>query len=173
MTDATAAAARPIPVVDIVPATIADLTVLATDRAAFAKRMGSPAPSGWPEFPAALGFTIDRLTTHPQEGEWWMHFFLVNGLLVGSGGYVGPPRKGEVEIGYEIAGEFRNRGYAAEAVRGFVNFALSDANVRAVVAHTLAEKNASNSVLARVGFKCVAELANDEVGRVWRWALAR
>ena len=62
---------------------------------------------------------------------------------------------------------------AAEAVRGFVSFALSDANVRAVVAHTLAEKNASNSVLARVGFKCVAELANDEVGRVWRWALAR
>ena len=99
MTDPTAGPASPIPIVDVIPATAVDLTLLATDRAGFARRMGSPAPSGWPEFPQAIVFTIDRLTTHPQESEWWMHYFIVNGLIVGSGGFVGRPRHGMAEIG--------------------------------------------------------------------------
>jgi RimJ/RimL family protein N-acetyltransferase len=45
--------------------------------------------------------------------------------------------------------------------------------VRCIVAHTLAETNASSAVLARAGFAHVAELANPEVGRVWRWELER
>lgn len=169
MTDATAAAARPIPAVDIVPATIADLTVLATDRAAFAKRMASPAPSGWPEFPEALGFTIDRLTTHPQEGEWWMHFFLVNGLLVGSGGYVGPPRKGEVEIGYEIAPGFRRRHYGTGATSALVAKAFATGDVTTVIAHTLPAESPSTLVLRGTGFARDGDFTDPHQGTLWRW----
>ena len=105
---------RPIPVVELRAATVADLTLLETDRAAFAQRMGSPAPGGWPEFPEAVGFTIDRLLSHPFEADWWMHYFLLNGLIVGSGGYVGRPKKRVAEIGYEIAPGFRGRGLGSE-----------------------------------------------------------
>lgn len=152
---------------------------LAAGKPELARLLGVALPEAWPEFPEA--FAPAPADVVPNPTQWNGYLFIDRGFinpsfatLVGNGGFHGPPNElGEVEIGYEVAGEFRNRGYATEAVRGFVNFALSDANVRAVVAHTLAEKNASNSVLARVGFKCVAELANDEVGRVWRWALAR
>ncbi len=152
---------------------------LAAGKHELARLLGVVVPEAWPEFPEA--FAPAPADVVPNPTPWNGYLFVDRGFidpgvatLVGNGGFHGPPNDlGEVEIGYEVAGEFRNRGYATEAVRGFVNFAFSDPHVRAVVAHTLAEKNASNSVLARVGFTCVAELANDEVGRVWRWALAR
>lgn len=147
---------------------------LAAGKPELARLLGVALPEAWPEFPEA--FAPAPADVVPNPTQWNGYLFVDRALatLVGNGGFHGPPNDlGEVEIGYEIAGEFRNRGYATEAVRGFVNFAFSDANVRRVVAHTLAEKNASNSVLARVGFERVAEIPNDEVGRVWRWALAR
>ena len=43
----------------------------------------------------------------------------------------------------------------------------------AVVAHTLAETNASNTVLRKVGMSFVGEIDNQEVGKVWRWRIIR
>ncbi|HEV7741131.1 MAG TPA: GNAT family protein [Pseudolysinimonas sp.] len=173
MTDATGAVARPIPAVEVIPASADDLTVLATDRPGFARRMGSPAPSGWPEFPEALGFTIDRLTTHPQESEWWMHFFLVNGLLVGSGGFVGRPRHGAVEIGYEIAPGFRRKHYGTGAAAALVAKAFGTGEVNAVIAHTLPNENPSTKVLDRLGFTNEGEVKDSGQGIVWRWRLTK
>lgn len=163
---------NPVPVVELVPATVADLTLLVTDRPAFAKRMASPAPSGWPEFPEAIPFTINRLTTHPQEGEWWMHYFFVNGLLVGSGGFVGQPRRGQVEIGYEIAPGFRHRHYGTGAAAALVAKAFESPEVRAVIAHTLPDENPSTKVLERLAFVNEGEVK--EGGQtIWRWRLTR
>jgi len=160
---------RPRPVVELVPATVADLTLLATDRAAFAQRMGSPAPGGWPEFPEALPFTIDRLTTHPHEGGWWMHYFLVNGLIVGSGGFVGPPRKSEVEIGYEIAPGFRGRHYGTAAAAALVEKAFDSGKVLRVIAHTLPQESGSTRVLERNGFRRVGDVQDPHQGVLWKW----
>jgi len=163
---------NPVPVVEVVPATAADLTLLATDRSGFAKRVGSPAPGGWPEFPEAIGFTIDRLTTHPHESDWWMHFFFVNGLLVGSGGFVGQPRRGQVEIGYEIAPGFRRRHYGTGAAAALVAKAFESDEVRAVIAHTLPDENPSTKVLERLGFANEGEV-KEQGQKVWRWRLSR
>jgi RimJ/RimL family protein N-acetyltransferase len=147
---------------------------LAAGKSELARMLGFVVPDGWPEFPEAFAPAPDGVVTNPTQWNGYLFIDPSVGTLVGNGGFHGPPNDlGEVEIGYEIASGFRNRGYATEAVRGFVKFAFSDEVVRSVVAHTLAQKNASNSVLARVGFHLVGELANDEVGRVWRWALAR
>lgn len=162
-----------IPTVEVVPATAADLTVLATDRSGFARRVGSPAPGGWPEFPEAIGFTIDRLTTHPQEGEWWMHFFFVNGLLVGSGGFVGRPRHGQVEIGYEIAPGFRRKHYATGAASALVTKAFDTGEVKTVIAHTLPTDNPSTKVLERLGFVNEGEVTEAGQGTVWRWRVSQ
>ena len=162
-----------IPEVEVVPATTTDLIVLVQDRAAFARRMGSPTPGGWPEFPEALPFTIKRLTEHPDEADWWMHFFVVNGLVVGSGGFVGPPRGGQVEIGYEIAPAHRRKHYGTGAAAALTAKAFASSDVRAVIAHTLPEDNPSTKVLERVGFTNEGEVKDPEQGKVWRWRRLR
>ncbi len=96
--------------------------------------------------------------------------------LVGNGGFTGDPDdSGVVEIGYEIAPEHRNRGFATEAARAMIGYAFAhaDARVAAVVAHTLAETNASNAVLRKAGMSFVAEVDDPEVGKVWRWRISR
>ena len=110
--------------------------------------MGSPAPGGWPEFPEAIGFTIDRLAMHPHEADWWMHYFLVNGLIIGSGGFVGRPKKGVVEIGYEIAPGFRGTRLGLGAASALIEQAFDSGEVRSVIAHTLAVEGPSTKVLA-------------------------
>lgn len=131
-------------------------------------------PKGWPEHPEA--FALDSLLDPPEQGpHWWFQFFLhpTSNELLGNGGYCGLPRDGEVEIGYEIAPLYRGQGWARRAVQALLPQAWSEPAVQRVVAHTLAEMNASARVLVHHGFEQVAELPNDEVGRVWRWILAR
>jgi [ribosomal protein S5]-alanine N-acetyltransferase len=45
--------------------------------------------------------------------------------------------------------------------------------VQAVIAHTLAEINASNRVLQKVGMKFVAAVDDLEEGKIWRWQIRR
>jgi [ribosomal protein S5]-alanine N-acetyltransferase len=54
-----------------------------------------------------------------------------------------------------------------------INFAFAHEEVRVVMAHTLAEKNASNRVLQKVGMKFVAEIDDFEQGKTWRWQISR
>jgi [ribosomal protein S5]-alanine N-acetyltransferase len=78
-----------------------------------------------------------------------------------------------VEIGYEIAPEFRGRGLATAAVRAMIDKAVaSSSRISSVIAHTLAAENPSTGVLRRIGFEHVGEVDHPEEGTVWRWALA-
>jgi RimJ/RimL family protein N-acetyltransferase len=91
--------------------------------------------------------------------------------LVGWGGFKGPPRDGVVELGYEIAATRQGRGLATAATRAMLAEAFADERVTKVVAHTLAEPNASNRVLAKAGFEFEGEASQS--GRpVWRYAIA-
>lgn len=154
----------------LVPATVELLHALRTDRAAFGTIIGSPVPDGWPEFPESIEFTIAKLREKPTEHQWWMHFFLSDGTLVGSGGFVGPPAEGVVEFGYEIAPEFRGRGLGTAAAQAMLEKAKA-AGVSMVIAHTLAQENPSNALLRRLGFRFAGEVSDPEEGTVWRWEL--
>lgn len=162
----------------LVAATLEWLEALQSDTAEFARLIGGPVPAGWPEFPESIEFTIDRLRERPDQAGWWMHFFFDSttdstddsaGPLVGSGGFVGPPEDGVVEIGYEIAPEFRGRGLATAAATAMVARAVAEGDVHTVIAHTLAGPSASTSVLRRAGFVCMGEVPDSEEGTVWRW----
>jgi RimJ/RimL family protein N-acetyltransferase len=149
---------------------------LAAGKPALARLLGVAVPDDWPQFPEAFVPTPDAMSAAAAHAPWGGYFFIDvdNATLVGNGGFHGPPNDaGEVEIGYEIAGEYRGRGYAIEAVRALIAFAFEDARVRFIVAHTLAQENASNAVLVKAAFSFVAELANAEVGALWRWELPR
>jgi RimJ/RimL family protein N-acetyltransferase len=90
-------------------------------------------------------------------------------LLVGSGGYKGPPVRREVEIGYEIAPAYRRRGYATAATLAMTRHAFETGLVDTVVAQTVAEENASTKVLRSSGYEFVGEFEDPDDGLVWRW----
>jgi RimJ/RimL family protein N-acetyltransferase len=158
--------------VRLLPATVEYLLALQSDPDAFAMLMGSAVPDGWPEFPESIGFSIDRLRACPDEAAWWMHFFLAQDRLIGSGGYVGPPQGGYVEIGYELAPEFRGRGLGVAAARALIEKARAAGGVSTVVANTLAHDNPSTGVLRHLGFVQTHEMVDPENGPIWRWELA-
>lgn len=134
-------------------------------------------PDRWPHFPEAFSLPDSpSRETNPPQTDWHGYFFIhpKNRVLVGNGGFTGPPNEsGIVELGYEIAAEYWNRGFATEAVRGMLDFAFACNDVQAVMAHTLAEKNASNRVLQKVGMKFIAEVDDSEEGKIWRWQISR
>jgi [ribosomal protein S5]-alanine N-acetyltransferase len=104
----------------------------------------------------------------------WLHGYAVVDrecrAVVGMVGFKGAPdAEGIVEIGYGIAPGFEGRGYATEAARAVVAFALGDHRVIRVRAHTLPTPNASTRVLAKCGFQRIGEVEDPEDGLVWRW----
>jgi ribosomal-protein-alanine N-acetyltransferase len=160
------------PQVRLLAATVPLLEALDQDRTLFGELIGSPVPDGWPEFPEAIGFTMERLRSAPgSDTSWSMQFFLDHGTgrLVGSGGFVAPPVDRSVEIGYEVAPEFRGQGYGAGAARAMVEQAVASGEVDHVIAHTLPGPNPSTGVLVSLGFEHVADQEDPEVGRVWEW----
>jgi RimJ/RimL family protein N-acetyltransferase len=157
----------------LLPATVEHLVALQSDPSAFGRLIGSPVPGGWPQFPESIEFTIARLREHPDQAEWWMHFFLLpDSTLIGSGGYVGPPQDGVVEFGYELAPEFRGQGLGIAAAKAMVAKAAATGDVSRVIAHTLAHENPSTGVLRNLGFTKTRELIDPDDGPVWRWELA-
>lgn len=164
------------PHVRLVPATGELLRALRDDRPAFEELIGSTVPEHWPEFPEAIGFTLEQLEAAPEDDQRWsMQFFVddATGRLVGSGGYVAPPVDRTVEIGYEVAPEFRGRGFGTAAARSLVDRALEGGEVDHVLAHTLPGPNGSTGVLASLGFAHLADREDPEVGTVWEWRWTR
>ena len=164
------------PQVRLVAATVPLLRALNEDRARFGELIGSPVPDGWPEFPEAVTFTLEHLQNSPEsDSSWSMQFFLDQGTgrLLGSGGYAAPPHDRTVEIGYEVAPEFRGRGFGAAAARALVERAVASGEVDHVVAHTLPGPNPSTGVLVSLGFEHVADQDDPEVGVVWEWRWTR
>lgn len=157
---------------DLVPVTPALKTALRASRAAFEEAIGAAVPEGWPHFPDAFEPHANRL---PDAHPWHGYLFVLQAapVLIGNGGFVSAPDvSGEVEIGYEVAPAFRNRGYATEAAKFMVELAFEH-GARAVVAHSLAGCNASSAVMTRIGMRLMEELASPDLGVVWRFRIDR
>jgi RimJ/RimL family protein N-acetyltransferase len=162
--------------VRLIPATVSLLNALIDDPTQFSELIGSPVPDGWPEFPEAIGFTLAHLQNAPEaDRSWSMQFFAnhATGRLVGSGGYTAPPVERTVEIGYEVAPEFRGQRFGAAAARALVEHAVASGEVDHVIAHTLPGPNPSTGVLVSLGFEQVDDQEDPDVGTVWEWRWTR
>jgi [ribosomal protein S5]-alanine N-acetyltransferase len=153
------------------PASEGQLRAYMRDPLELSAMLGSPVPLGWPEFPEAIENTLTILETHPEQADWWMYFFLDADTLVGSGGFAGPPDSGRVEIGYEIAPEFRRRGYATAATKALVDRAATSGQVDFVIAHTLASDERSAGVLRAARFSRAGRVVSPDDGEVDYWEL--
>lgn len=142
-----------------------------------AKKINATVEDNWTEFGvAALKYSLDRLTESEEEKNWWTYFPIhkQDNKLIGSGGYKGrPTADGTVELGYEIAPGYRNRGLATEMTKGLIENAFRDKRVKSIIAHTLGNENPSTKVLQKCGFKKVEEMIDPADGPIWKWVLKR
>jgi ribosomal-protein-alanine N-acetyltransferase len=164
------------PQVRLVPETVPLLSALNADRTLFGELIGSSVPDGWPEFPEAVDFTLEHLQKAPEADRAWSTQFFIDsatGRLLGSGGFVAPPIDRAVEIGYEVAPEFRGQGFGTAAARALIERAVASSEVDHVIAHTLPGPNASTGVLVSLDFEHVADQQDPEVGTVWEWRWTR
>lgn len=135
---------------------------------ALAAALDAHVPDSWPHQcmdAAALRFFLARLSPDAAVAPWWLRFVLRRGLagkriLVGSGGYKGPPTPdGALELGYGIVEGERGLGFATEMTQGLVAEGFALAGVNRIVAHTLPDGAASIRVLVKNGFARSADAA--------------
>ncbi|MGV9878822.1 GNAT family N-acetyltransferase [Streptomyces sp. NPDC003006] len=74
-----------------------------------------------------------------------------SGLVVGSISLLLPPSEGSVEFGYGVVASRRGRGYASEAARALVAYALTSPDITTVHADVELSNPASVRVLEKAG----------------------
>jgi ribosomal-protein-alanine N-acetyltransferase len=85
-------------------------------------------------------------------------------VVVGDIGFHAPPDElGEVSIGFGIVPAARGRGYAVEALRAVLDWALRQPQVRSVHADTDLVNLASQRVLVAAGMRLVADEGDRKV----------
>lgn len=153
----------------LVPLTAEHRQAFQQSRETFARLLGATLPEGWPEFPEAFG---TGFPTTPAPWSAYLFLHRHEPRLIGNGGYVGAPDdEGVVEIGYEIGPEHQGQGFATEAAAAMVAAAF-EAGAKAVIAHSLAETNASNGVMKKLGMRFDSELEAEGI-KIWRWRVDR
>jgi ribosomal-protein-alanine N-acetyltransferase len=145
----------------LIPASLAHVRAEIGDRARFAQLLQAHVPENWPPESAAdaLPLFLNWLEAAPEQVGWfgWYALLMQSAepaapVLVGGGGFLGPPIDGEVQVGYSMLPQFQGRGIATEMVAGLVGWALNQAVVTCIVGETEWENPASVQVLKKIGF---------------------
>ena len=150
------------------PATPALAQADCEGHAPLARALGARVPAQWPPQgydAAARAFLAARLSRHPEQAGWWGWYWVrrEGALLVGTGGFKGPPSPGgEVELGYAVLPAHQRQGYASEAAEALIAWALAHPEVHHVSAETHPENAASLRVLEKCGLRYLRE--GDEAG---------
>ena len=109
-----------------------------------------------PEMRDAYRDMMEEMHRRPEHPEWgceWSIFLTETGAEIGGICFKGiADAQGRVELGYGIEEPYRCRGYATEAVRAMAAWALSQPDVRCVLAQTEPHNAISQRVLQKCSF---------------------
>lgn len=107
-----------------------------------------------------LAWRVPQVKTDPALNRWFVRWIVLreSGEIIGSTSFHSAPNlQGMIEIGLGIHDEFRNRGYAREALRGMWEWALTYPEVK-VLRYTVSISNApSIQVIRHFGFELVGQ----------------
>jgi len=113
----------------------------------------------------------EMLRRAPGEPDGWVQFSVAergSGRLVGDVGL--SPAEGEpgvIKVGYTIAPEFQRRGYATEAVKALVWYAMETLGAEVVRAYADAANVPSIRVAEKVGMKLVERIEEPYGDEIW------
>ncbi|MBF5041479.1 MULTISPECIES: GNAT family N-acetyltransferase [Myxococcaceae] len=144
---------------ELIPATRELTHVELSGPAALGAALGVEVSRAWPpgELDAgAQAFFADMLARHPEQSGWWSWYWVrrEGRVLVGAGGFKGPPSPGgEVEVGYSVLEAHQRQGYAQEAVEALIAWAFAHPEVNHVAAETTPGNVASLRVMERCGLR--------------------
>lgn len=152
----------------LIPATVALARAELGNRADFARLLGGVVPENWPPETVAdaLPLFLGWLEAAPNQIGWFGWYALARSpagepVLIGGGGFLGPPEDGTVQLGYSVLPQFQGQGYATELVAGLLRWAFAQ-GVTCIKAETEWANPASVRVLLKNGFAQVdATLEND------------
>ena len=136
------------------PLPAAAAAALPGDRETAARALGALLPAEWPQTDL-LDVLPSQAAAAPDEECFgvWVMIERASQMVCGDIGFVGAPGPdGTVEVGYSVVPNRRRRGYATEAARAIVEWALARPDVNAVIAACDADNLASIRTLERLGF---------------------
>ena len=111
------------------------------------------------------GIRSDQLRQSPQDADWVARLAVVDGQVVGHGGFhAAPDEDGLVEVGYSVDPRHRRRGHATAILRALLDRAAGDAQVRRVRASVSPDNEASLALVRRFGFSQVGEQWDEDDG---------
>jgi RimJ/RimL family protein N-acetyltransferase len=134
-------------------------------------------------FPADLALSLPEFARsacemsavwYPKVGyipPWIGYLSVLEGTVVGGGGFKEPPQDGRVEIAYFTAPGFEGRGHATETARALIAIATETDPALLIAAQTLPEENASTTILRKLGFRLHGSVQHPEDGEIWEWRL--
>jgi len=147
------------PRLKLIPATLEHARAELHDRPAFAQLLQATIPNNWPPESAAdaLPLFLEWLEAAPDKVGWfgWYAIDVANQnqpVLIGSGGFLGPPQNGEIHLGYSVLSQFQKKGFATEMVRPLIHWAQHHPDLKRIAAETEWKNPASVRVLEKLGF---------------------
>ncbi len=148
-------------------------------RVSKGKPLMQMAAEGWPSSQVleVLPTFAAKLKKAPSHLGWYVWTVIHPDVgAIGSMGFGGKPNaKGEIVLGYEIVPQYRQKGYATEAVSELVKWAFSKIAVKRIVAFCPEDNIPSVKILTRLGMQRVEQVEEPELpnSQVWKWEITR
>ena len=147
----------------LIPATVELARAELYDGGAFSQLLNAEVPGEWPPetLVDALPLFIGWLEAAPDCVGWYGWYALLRSeggdrpILIGGGGFLGPPEKGTVQTGYSVLPAFQRQGYATELVTALIDWAFGQGDVTSIAAETEWANPASVRVFEKTGFQSV------------------
>jgi ribosomal-protein-alanine N-acetyltransferase len=143
---------------DLLPCSFQVAQAVVQDRDGLKSLLGVQVPDNWPaqDLQEFLPTYAQQLQADPSLLGWgtWLMIHRAERTVIGDLGFKGrPDDEGTVEIGYSVLPAYRRQGFASEAVRALVDWALAQQGVRGIVAECNADNTPSIHVLEKVGMQ--------------------
>jgi ribosomal-protein-alanine N-acetyltransferase len=143
---------------ELVPVTLPFVeAVMASDRARAEELCGARIPEAWPGpdlIARAFHTSLEAIRADPACRLWGDTLMIARGgprRVLGSVIFHGLPTDGIAEVGYGVDDAEQRQGYASEATRACVDWALTQDGIRSVTAVTFPWHVASLRVIERAG----------------------